>query len=520
MICIEKVLTQPVPSDIYTIGAPEDVLFFDIETTGLSARSAGLYLIGVLTYTADASIAKDRNIASSSDEAQLSAGPSAHRAASAPTSRTTSPDSNEPEAAGHWTLLQYFCEDVADEPAVLQAFFELLRTKKILISYNGDGFDIPFLRHMVEQYRLRASRPHHSTALHERANCPATDESAIADARPLYSFDTVESFDLFKKFRPLKRLLGLPDLKLKSCERFLGIDREDRFTGGELIEVYFEWQKTKAPALLDTLLLHNAEDIANLPNLLPLHRYRSLPHSDFQLRAHECLQDGTTPIVHLSFTLLSPMSPSAHAPVENGTREATDDRRQHDTETGVSDAREVTNDRRLHCTDASENGTREATDDRRQHGTETDENDAREVTDDRRLHWPALTLPKPMDLRGDFWALHAEGSAVELYVQLFEGERKLFFADFEHYYYLPAEDQVIHQSLAAFVDRSARKKACARNCYQRVSGCFLPECSEVYTPALRAEYRDKLRYAQYSDTLFDDEAKAVAYLKSFLEAAL
>lgn len=433
MIRIEKVLTQPVPYDIYTIGAPEDVLFFDIETTGLSARSAGLYLIGILTYT-------DKN----------------------------------------WTLLQYFCEDVADEPAVLQAFFELLRTKKILISYNGDGFDIPFLRHMVEQYGLRTPRPHHSTALHDRADCPATDGSAIADARPLYSFDTVESFDLFKKFRPLKHLLGLPDLKLKSCERFLGIDREDRLTGGELIEVYFEWQKTKAPALLDTLLLHNAEDIANLPNLLPLLRYRSLPHSDFQLRAHERLQDGGTPLVHLSFTLLSPMSPSAHATAENATREATDDRR-------------------LHCIDAGENGTRE-------------------VTDDRRLHWPALTLPKPMDLRGDFWALHAEGSAVELYVQLFEGERKLFFTDFEHYYYLPAEDQVIHQSLAEFVDRSARKKACARNCYQRVSGCFLPECSEVYTPALRAEYRDKLRYAQYSDTLFDNEAKAVTYLKSFLEA--
>lgn len=397
MICIEKALTQPLPSDIYTIGAPEDVLFFDIETTGLSARSAGLYLIGILTYTADAFIAKGSHTASSSDEAQIPAIPSAHSTASAPTRDATASLHTSAAEGGHWTLLQYFCEDVADEPAVLQAFFELLRTKKTLISYNGDGFDIPFLRHILEQYGLP------------------------------YSFDAVESFDLFKKFRPLKHLLNLPDLKLKSCERFLGIDREDRFTGGELIEVYFEWQKTKAPALLDTLLLHNAEDIANLPNLLPLLRYRSLPHSDFQLRAHE--RDECT--IHLHYL-------------------------------------------------------------------------------------SALTLPKPMDLRGDFWALHAEGSAVELYVQLFEGERKLFFADFEHYYYLPAEDQVIHQSLAEFVDRSARKKACARNCYQRVSGCFLPECSEVYTPALRAEYRDKLRYAQYSDTLFDDEAKAVAYLKSFL----
>ena len=502
MIRIEKALTQPVPSDIYMIDAPEDVLFFDIETTGLSARSAGLYLIGVLTYTADASFAKEANTDSSSDEAQISAVPSAHSAASAPTSSIiASPDTSEPKAAGHWTLLQLFCEDVADEPAVLQAFFELLCTKKTLISYNGDGFDIPFLRHMVEQYGLRASRQHHSTALHDRADCLDTDRSVIDDTCPLYSFDAVESFDLFKKFRPLKHLLRLPDLKLKSCERFLGIDREDRFTGGELIEVYFEWQKTKVPALLDTLLLHNAEDIANLPNLLPLLRYRSLPHSDFQLRAHECLQDGDTPLVHLSFTLLSPMSPSAHATAENGTRKVTDDRR-------------------LQCPDAGENGTREVMDGRRLHCPDAGENGTREVTDDRRLHRPAFTLPKPMDLRGDFWALHAEGSDVELYVQLFEGERKLFFADYEHYYYLPSEDQVIHQSLAEFVDRSARRKACARNCYQRVSGCFLPEWSEVYTPALRAEYRDKLRYAQYSDTLFDDEAKAVAYLKSFLDAAL
>lgn len=452
MICIEKALAQPVPSDIYTIGAPEEVLFFDIETTGLSARSAGLYLIGILTYTADASIVKGTRTTASSDEAQLTAVPSAQSAVSTPIADATASLHTSAAEGGRWTLLQYFCEDVADEPAVLQAFFELLRTKKTLISYNGDGFDIPFLRHMVEQYGLP------------------------------YSFDAVESFDLFKKFRPLKRLLGLPDLKLKSCERFLGIDREDRFTGGELIEVYFEWQKTKVPALLDTLLLHNAEDIANLPNLLPLLRYRTLPHSDFRLRAHERLQDGGTPLVHLSFTLLSPMPPSAHAPVENGTREVTDDCGRHWPDAG--------------------------------------ENDAREVTDARRLHWPKHALPKPMDLRGDFWALHAEGSAVELYVQLFEGERKLFFADFEHYYYLPAEDQVIHQSLAEFVDRSARKKACARNCYQRVTGCFLPELSEVFTPALRADYRDKLRYAQYSDTLFDDQAKATAYLRSFLETAL
>ena len=432
MIRIEKALTHPIPYDINTIGSPEDILFFDIETTGLSARSTGLYLIGVLTYDHD-----------------------------------------------HWTLLQFFCEDVADEPTVLQAFFDLLRQKKILISYNGDGFDIPFLRHMVEQFSLP------------------------------YSFDTVVSFDLFKKFRPLKRLLNLPDLKLKSCERFLGIDREDRFTGGELIEVYFEWQKTKNPALIDTLLLHNAEDIANLPNLLPMLNYSALLHSDFCLCAHELLpQDRrfteenktavngrashTPGIAHTSTPRTTPLHPGERSEQRNTTP-------------------------LLHLSFTTVLSSMPTSDD------VPGENDVHEEQDDRGQHRPnpeAVTLPQPMDAHGDFWAIHAEGSRVELYVQLFEGERKLFFADYQNYYYLPAEDQVIHKSLAEFVDRSARKKACAKNCYQRVYGCFLPEICPVFTPGLQAAYRDKLLYARYTDAFWDDKVKSVAYLKSFLTSVL
>ena len=393
MICIKKALTHALPPDIDSLGAPEDILFFDIETTGLSARSAGLYLIGMLHY-----------VLGTGSTAGIEVPTSAYQASGVDDREYA--DVSE-TATGHWELLQLFCEDVSDEPTVLQSFFTLLSTKKVLLSYNGEGFDIPFLRHMVEQYGL----PYH--------------------------FDAVESVDLFKKFRPLKHLLGLENLKLKTCERFLGIDREDRYSGGELIEVYFEWQKTKDPTLLDTLLLHNAEDIENLPNLLPMLRYEALLHSELQLRTHELLSVGrttSTPILHLSFQAI-----------------------------------------------------------------------------------PSVTIPKPLDAQGDFWSLHAEGSHMELYVQLFEGERKLFFSDVENYYYLPAEDQVIHKSLADFVERSARRKACAKNCYQRVTGCFLPEYREVFTPALKEDYRGKLLYTPYSDALWQDERKASAYVRSFLE---
>ncbi len=209
MIRTEKSIKLSTNFDISMIAPPEDIMFFDIETTGLSVWKSGLYLIGLLTY----------------DDG--------------------------------WKLIQYFCEDVSDESIVLENFFTLLSSKKVLVSFNGDGFDIPFLTHMVEQYELP------------------------------YSFDNVSSFDIFKKIRPLKKLLELPNLKLKTCEKFLGIYREDKFTGGDLIYVYFDWQRDHDPDKLNSLLLHNAEDIENLPNVLPILNYIYALKGDFCLKSHE-----------------------------------------------------------------------------------------------------------------------------------------------------------------------------------------------------------------------------------------
>ena len=57
-------------------------------------------------------------------------------------------------------------------------------------------------------------------------------------------------------------------------EEFLSISRTDRFSGAELISVYEHWLVTPETALLQQLLLHNEEDIMNLPQLLSLLSYR------------------------------------------------------------------------------------------------------------------------------------------------------------------------------------------------------------------------------------------------------
>ena len=47
--------------------------------------------------------------------------------------------------------------------------------------------------------------------------------------------------DIYKKIRPYRKLLGLESMKQKAIEQFLGISREDKYTGGQLIEVYRDY---------------------------------------------------------------------------------------------------------------------------------------------------------------------------------------------------------------------------------------------------------------------------------------
>ncbi len=382
MISVKKTLTLQLP-DLDRIGRPKDIVFFDIETTGLSARTAGLYLIGFLSFSSDMQKpeAAEEACALRKDEAS---------------------GSRETGEGGHWTLVQYFCEDVSDEPEVLKQFFRLLQNKKILISYNGDAFDIPFLRHMAEQYGL------------------------------LYPLDRIESLDLFRCIRPMKHFLGLPDLKLKTCERFLGIDREDRFSGAELIKVYQHWQKTREEDPLRLLLLHNEEDIAHLPELLPLFRYTALLKKDGVLESHavgEAPEGGQQ--LRLSYTF--PDQPP---------------------------------------------------------------------------------FPQAVDREALHYRLQLHERSIVLSVRLYLGELKFFYPNPKEYYYLPSEDRAIHQSLAEFVDRSARKRATAATCYQRLSGRFLPEPEPVYEPILRTALRDPGMYVPCTDMLFQDREKAAAYLRA------
>ena len=205
------------------IAPREDLLFFDIETTGFSGASSQLYLIGCVYF----------------------------------------------DGFG-WRLIQWFADTRGCEAQLLDAFFSFMKDFRVLVHFNGDGFDIPYLLKCCSRLGLS------------------------------HSFDGIESLDIYKKIKPLRSFLGLESMKQKAVEAFLGVSREDVYTGGELIDVYRRYLYTGDEDLLRLLLLHNEDDLKGMPAILPILHYPDALSSPFLLR-ESCLlpREGGAPCLRL-----------------------------------------------------------------------------------------------------------------------------------------------------------------------------------------------------------------------------
>ena len=160
-------------------------------------------------------------------------------------------------ADGQWQLRLFFADDRRAEKEVLAAFAELARGFSTLVHFNGDRFDIPFLQERMRRYGMYEP------------------------------FSGMESVDLLKCVRPFKKLLGVENLKQKTLEVFLGMDRKDQFGGGELIQVYEEYLYTEDPRLEHFLLLHNLEDVKGMSELTALLRLPEWIEGKFEYRGCE-----------------------------------------------------------------------------------------------------------------------------------------------------------------------------------------------------------------------------------------
>ncbi len=358
----------------------EDMLFFDIETTGLSPATDTVYCIGC-GYAAGEDVTVDL----------------------------------------------CFAETPGEEEAVLRAFRALLRTHPVPVTFNGSTFDLPFVRRRAARYGMPDVPGAYETIPAETVSRGAPSDRD--DSEP------VRHLDLYREALRMKKLLGLSDYKQKTIERFLGCDREDTMSGGELTAVYRRYVSRPDPESLRLLLLHNRDDVRGmfeLPNLLAYRQFADgrytvaevieedavrASQSEGRIDTAEDTEPSGTASRYLTVRLIPeyPLPRSLRFPAEDA---------------------DVSRDK----ADADGNDT------------------GRESVDADRL------------------AFQLDREAVLVRLPVRHGELKHFFEDYEHYYYLPDEDAAIHRSVGSFVDAAHRVRATRQTCYVK------KECDYVVLP--------------------------------------
>ena len=133
---------------------------------------------------------------------------------------------------------QFFARDYSEEAALLAHIGEVLSGYRVLVTFNGKTFDVPYMRDRMILHQIE----------HEFAQ---------------------EHFDLLPPARRLWRD-KLPDCRLQTLEEHLCGRRRYGDTPGHLIpQLYHDFVRTGNAAPLEGVFHHNALDLVTMAELLP-----------------------------------------------------------------------------------------------------------------------------------------------------------------------------------------------------------------------------------------------------------
>ncbi|MFC4769190.1 ribonuclease H-like domain-containing protein [Effusibacillus consociatus] len=135
--------------------------------------------------------------------------------------------------------IEFWVDEPFQEREVLLRIAEVLKEMDVIITWNGDRFDIPFLNERFKKYRIP------------------------------FQINAVQSLDLYKIAEKMRSAGVIPSAALQVVERFYGIVRPDQLPGRYVPAKYAEWLETGNPALRDEILQHNREDVLFLLMLSP-----------------------------------------------------------------------------------------------------------------------------------------------------------------------------------------------------------------------------------------------------------
>ena len=121
-------------------------------------------------------------------------------------------------------------------------------------------------------------------------NSTRFDESFIVERCRKYSFNTkIKSkhhIDMYLRSTKARCLLDLPNYKQKTIEEFLGLHRDDKYNGGELIPVYQHYSLTGDEESKNLILLHNYEDVKGMIFITDILAYPELLTTDLRYLNH------------------------------------------------------------------------------------------------------------------------------------------------------------------------------------------------------------------------------------------
>lgn len=216
-----------------TACSSDDLLFFDIETTGLSADTSYLYLIGCM-YLED----------------------------------------------GNAVLEQFFSEGINEESQLISEFWKLSQQHRLTVHFNGQTFDIPYINRKKDLLHLE---------------CPDFEPGydIFRVLRPCKGFFALSSMSQksLEQFCGLNRVdqYGGGEL-IEFYNRYLAVKRLEQMRSGQTASVYradkssglTQIGELKSEELLSALLLHNREDVLGMLKVSELLGFTALKSGHFR----------------------------------------------------------------------------------------------------------------------------------------------------------------------------------------------------------------------------------------------
>ncbi len=137
-----------------------------------------------------------------------------------------------------YKIYQIFCQHKVDQPDALKHLKDSIKSKKYIVTYNGNSFDLPLLEEKAKQCNIALS------------------------------FESFIKIDLYNYMQRLRNKINTLDLKLKTVEKYFCIVRNDTLGGKDVVTLYDAYKLEPRKEFSYLILKHNYEDVYNLPFLM------------------------------------------------------------------------------------------------------------------------------------------------------------------------------------------------------------------------------------------------------------